>query len=107
MVIVARGTPEQLRQWAAKLLPSLITHWEGLSQSLAEIDSWDPVEQATYVEEWRLRENQRIILQRYASSGILTMQQRQQVVRLRQLAAEHESAMAQLLGVSRLTDLDL
>ncbi|MDI3341070.1 MAG: hypothetical protein QJR03_11135 [Sphaerobacter sp.] len=76
-------------QHADALLDRLIEAWSELPQIVAELDTWDPVDRADYIEGWP-RETVRLHrLERYMSEGTPTAEQRARYRELRALIAKN------------------
>ncbi len=101
MVAINAQELAHIRKWADKVLPGLIRDWEALPDELDDLKNWEPVEQMTYVEEWRHRESQRADLEKLATQGILASKQLELLDRLHHLVAEYEAKVDQILGVKR------
>lgn len=98
MVNVSSDNQHRARILADTQIPNLISSWSELPGVYQDIDHWDGLEAASYIEEWPLYEMYRHQLEDASQRGWLTSEQEQEMKKLRSLVREHEHKLRQLLG---------
>lgn len=94
MVEVKRRT----NRWIDNRLEWLTAYWAELPEVVREFDTWDVVEQLTYIEEWRRLESQRKELVEHARRGLLTPGQRNEYQELQRLVEHHRHILQRIMG---------
>lgn len=87
---------EVVRQDIDQLLDELEYQWGRLPTVAAEIDTWEWVDQAVFIEEWPLDEERLARLERYVAADQLSAEQRDRYEALVRLIAQNRPILRRL-----------
>ena len=85
-----------VRQEVNQLLDELEYQWGRLPTVAAEIDTWEWIDQAVFIEEWPLEEDRLARLEGYAAADQLSPEQRAGYEALVRLIAQNRPVLRQL-----------
>ena len=88
-----RPTVEQQVDW---MLERSLAAWRGLPEVETEIDGWDQIDQIVFIEEWPIEEDRLTALERYASQGALTPDQRARYDELKRVVERNRPIIGRL-----------
>jgi hypothetical protein len=86
----------QAREHIELLLGHSADRWQRLPEVARDIDSWDLIDQISFIEEWPLEEQRLDMLERYACQGVMTLDQRQRFDDLKRLVARNRPIIERL-----------
>lgn len=87
---------QKIRERIDRMLYYSKATWEELPQVESEIDSWDLMDQLTYIEGWPPNEEQLKWLERYAQEGHMAKDQLARYEELKELVAKNRPIIRRL-----------